>query len=462
MTSGPVSGGEQRRPTSPGTPGPSDAPLTAGTQAGGDSGREPSRTLAQDPGTLPSASTSPLVTRASYTGCRLGSYEVLECIGSGGMGDVYRARQQNPARLVALKVLPGAGPAAPERRSRFLRETAAVARLNHPYIVPIYESGQANDGTMFYTMELVHGEPLDRFCDRCRADPQAVLTTFAKVCEGVDAAHQMGVLHRDLKPSNILVDQRGNPRILDFGLAKVLDEKDSADSELTRSGVVMGTPAYMAPEQKRGVPDEVDARADVYALGVTLHRLLTGGHPDSTDGTLASLPPGTARKTSRRQRTGNAGLPTDLAAILGKALAPEKAERYPSVRALAADLGRFLAGQPVRARPPALTYRFRKLIDRHRALTASLATATLLVAAMYLGGARWPPRARQTTLAPQNRQTPQATTDTVGTRPETSPDITGADLAHGATAVPDRGQRDESTRPMTEHDARGEGVVVVG
>jgi serine/threonine protein kinase len=209
---------------------------------------------------------------------QVGSYRIIREIARGGMGVVYEAEQERPRRRVALKVL--AGPQADEQHRRlFRREIQTLARLRHEAIATIFEAGQTGDGQQFFTMELVDGVPLDSFVRKRELPPPARLDLFARICDAVEYAHSQGVIHRDLKPANILVDDGGHPRILDFGLARLTGVDVTTAVTLADVGRVVGTVAYMSPEQARGDPGHVDRRSDVYALGVILYELLTDQPP---------------------------------------------------------------------------------------------------------------------------------------------------------------------------------------
>jgi serine/threonine protein kinase len=318
-------------------------------------------------------------------------HEILGPIGRGGQGVVWRARQLATRREVALKVLLDGALASPERRRRFEREIDVVARLRHPGIVTIYDSGTAADGRLWCSMELVQGAPLDEYArSRERFALKDALRLFARVCDAVHYAHQRGVIHRDLKPGNVLVDEGGAPHVLDFGMAKALDPgAPEAEQSLSRSGTFLGTLAYAAPEQLLGDPAQIDVRTDVYALGAILFEMLSGERPHAgggVPGRLAraieegSIEPPSARLARRRAR----GLPTPVPAldrevdvIALTALAKEKERRYPSAGELALDCERYLRGEPLYARRESSLYVLRKLLLRHK--VEALAAAALLV-----------------------------------------------------------------------------------
>jgi serine/threonine protein kinase len=322
------------------------------------------------------------------TQTQVGSYRIIREIGRGGMGIVYEAEQQDPRRRVALKVLPGLY--ADEFHVKlFRREVRALAHLKHPAIATIYEAAQTEAGHHFFTMELVHGVPLNTYASGIKLPLRDRLHLFLKVCHAVHYAHQRGVIHRDLKPPNILVDADGNPKILDFGLARIADADTARTTAVTEAGKIMGTLAYMSPEQVRGTPDETDVRSDVYALGVVLYELLTDRPPhDLSRVRRLEAEQIICEQMPRRPGIINRNLPTDLDTIALKALEKEPSRRYPSALTLAEDVERYLANQPVRARPPSVVYRLRKFARRHKALAISTAVV-LCSLALGVAGITW-------------------------------------------------------------------------
>ncbi len=320
-------------------------------------------------------------------------YAILERVTQGGQGVVFRAHHGPTNRVVALKILHGGAYATSGQRRRFEREIEAVGALRHPGIVTVYDSGTTPDGAPFLAMEFVEGVPLDRHVRRLvravrteRERTTAILRLFGAVCDGVNAAHQRGVIHRDLKPSNILVDASGQPRVLDFGLAKPTHGGDAG--AVTRSGEFMGTLAYASPEQVSGEAGRVDLRTDVYALGVILFRLLTGRFPYPVRGRLdevvraiAERPPSGPGGLARRRRPARAAIDSELDTIVLKALAKDPARRYQSADALRQDLENYLHGRPIDARRDSAWYVVRKTVMRHRWKTAAAAAFLLLVVA---------------------------------------------------------------------------------
>jgi serine/threonine protein kinase/tetratricopeptide (TPR) repeat protein len=341
-------------------------------------------------------------TSAPAIGAVLGGYRIVGRLGEGGMGIVYEAEQQSPKRRVALKVVRG-GLLLDEAGIRlFQREAHALARLRHPGIAAIYESGATPDGHHFFAMELVDGLPLhDYLRERSNglaidaAEIRARLGLFLEICDILSYAHQHGVIHHDLKPSNILVlretsgrgdssSRRSRIKLVDFGLARLVDS--DATATLARSSLqsIKGTLSYMSPEQAQGNPDEIDLRSDIYSLGVLLYEMLTGRLPLDLHhkmlpealriiGEDPPPPPSRFRKE----------LAGDLETILLKTLDKDPGRRYQSVAGLADDVQRHLADLPIQATPPTLVYQLRKLARRHR--TAALLGAALFLA-VVLGG----------------------------------------------------------------------------
>ncbi len=309
------------------------------------------------------------------------NYEVLESLGHGGMGAIYKARQKQPPRLVVLKVMLNGRFASRKYRIRFEREAQAVARLKHPGIVSVYEYGEAG-GQPYFTMEYVEGCSIRQYVLRHELDKRQTCQLVMRVCKAVAYAHQRGVIHRDIKPSNILVDGEGNPRLLDFGLARLVGYHAEEHPQMSEQGEVMGTPSYMSPEQTLGRPDEIDIRSDVYSIGVLFYELLTDTLPYRIDRTRPLESLRIIREfRPRRPSLINPRIDSDLDAIVLKCLEKERDLRYQSAVELGEDIGRYLRGQPVEARPSTTFYHLRKLLWRHRsALLPFLALALVLAA----------------------------------------------------------------------------------
>ncbi len=332
---------------------------------------------------------------------RLGEFRLLSLIGQGGMGSVYLAEQDNPARKVALKLM-RLGSESEDAVQRFRREGATLARLDHPGIAKVYAAGvaQTSLGVLpYFAMELVTGTNLLQHARALNLDTPARLRLMIAICAAVQHAHQRGVVHRDLKPANILVDGEGHPRVLDFGIARLMDEADG-DTRLTRLGELVGTLPYMSPEQLQGDSDSVDTRTDVYALGVILYELLSGRLPREFDANV-SLVQAIRKSANLRQLPLSQANPEcrgELETIAMKALAEDPAQRYGSASELGADLERFLRHEPILARAPSPWYIARKFARRHQALvTASLVTVLALVGStVFALNAAWKEReARQ-------------------------------------------------------------------
>jgi tetratricopeptide (TPR) repeat protein len=330
----------------------------------------------------------------ALVGRRVGPYLVEQRVGDGGMGTVYRALRQGDYRQqVALKVIrPGLD--SGELLRRFRTERQVLAELAHPHVARLLDGGSTPDGRPYFVMEYIDGQPLDRFCEARRLSTAERVRLLLAVCGAVGYAHGRGVLHRDLKPDNVLVTADGTPKVTDFGLAKRLEGAPAEAA--TQTGAVMGTPSYMAPEQAGGRSREVGPATDVYALGAILYELLTGRPPFRAETPLDTLlqvletgpvPPGRLHP----------GLARDLETICLKCLHKEPARRYPTVAALAEDLRRFLAGEPIRARPAGRAERLWRWVRRHpaRAAAAACALAALVIAGVL---------ARQAYLADQQRR----------------------------------------------------------
>jgi eukaryotic-like serine/threonine-protein kinase len=310
-----------------------------------------------------------------------GDYQLLGEIARGGMGVVYRARQVSLNRMVALKLILASQLATETDVKRFHGEAEAAANLDHPNIVPIYEVG-AHQGQHYFSMKLIDGQSLSRQIDELIEKPRSAAKLLATVARAVHRAHQRGIIHRDLKPSNILIDQDGHPHVTDFGLAKRVEA--DADSRLTQSGAIMGTPSYMPPEQAAGRTRQLTTAVDVYSLGAILYELLTGRPPFHAEAVMDTLMQ-VLENEPRRPRSLNPHADRDLETIAMKCLEKDPARRYGSAEALAEDLERWLNHEPIRARPASPPERLIKWVKRRPAIAALGLTAVVLAAAGVTG-----------------------------------------------------------------------------
>ena len=341
-------------------------------------------------------------------------YHLLQKIGEGGMGEVWQAEQKEPIRRrVAVKLLK-AGMNTREVMVRFESERQALALMDHPAIAKVFDAGSTPQGAPYFVMEYVAGVPITAYCDNHRLSIRERLELFMHVCEGVQHAHQKAIIHRDLKPSNILVtevDGRAAPKIIDFGVAKALTQRLTADSTFTCAGVLVGTPEYMSPEQANSSGEDIDTRTDVYSLGVIFYELLAGAAPlDLRKITLDELlrrlreeepprpstkirtqDPATLSELARKRQTEPLALAKqmrgDLDSIALKALEKDRSRRYGSPSDLAADIGRYLRNEAVLAVPASAAYHARKFARRHHAalvVTAAFVLVLILAAGVSI------------------------------------------------------------------------------
>ena len=339
---------------------------------------------------------------------RIGSYEIVRVLGGGGMGVVYLGRQDQPIkRDVAVKVV-RRSLVGRDTLARFRAERQALALMQHPNIAHVFDAGTTDDDLPYFVMELVEGPPITEYCEGNRLGLHERLELFGAVCHAVHHAHQRGVIHRDLKPSNILVvrtDGRPTPKVIDFGVAKATEGALTDETLHTALGSPIGTLEYMSPEQVRGVSEEIDTRTDVYALGVVLYELVAGRHPfagtalkragllEAQRIILETDPPRPSTATGGAPRDPSGGdasndrpprrrMRKELDWVVMKALEKERERRYASALDLGRELERYARNEPVRAGPPGLTYRARKLARRHR---VGLSVVPLVVLALLAG-----------------------------------------------------------------------------
>jgi tRNA A-37 threonylcarbamoyl transferase component Bud32 len=321
----------------------------------------------------------PTNTNSPELGARLqyfGDYELIEEIARGGMGVVWKARQTSLHRTVALKMIGAGALASADEVQRFLREAEAAANLQHPNIVAIHEVGE-HDGQHYFSMDYVAGRDLGALVREGPLPAQRAARYVKIIAEAIHFAHQRGTLHRDLKPQNVLIDGADQPRITDFGLAKIMEQQDS---RLTQSGVVMGSPSYMPPEQAAGRHADIGPHSDVYSLGAMLYELLTGRPPFRAATAMATLLQVIeAEPTSPRRR--QADVPPDLDTICLKCLEKSPTARYPSARELAEELNRFLKGEPILARPASPVRKALSWSRRHPGTLAAAAAVVVLALA---------------------------------------------------------------------------------
>ena len=307
-----------------------------------------------------------------------GEYEIIREIARGGMGVVYKARHRKLDRVVALKMILGGKVSSRDQINRFYHEARAVAGLQHPGIIPVYEVGQF-DGLHFFAMEYVQGASLRELTRDNPLPIRSVIAYLRQIADAVQYAHDQGILHRDLKPSNVLIDESDRARVMDFGLAKQLDD----DSEMTRTGQILGTASYMPPEQALGQQKQIDERSDVYSLGALLYTLVTGRPPFQADSSAATLLQ-VIESEPVALRVLNRDIDRDLETICLKCLEKEPGRRYASSAALADELGRYDRGEPISARPISRTVRTWKWCKRNPVVAGLSVTvaAVLLISAI--------------------------------------------------------------------------------
>jgi serine/threonine protein kinase len=367
---------------------------------------QPTGTTDDRPGTPPVAPVGP--------GSRIGPFKILQTLGEGGMGVVYSAEQEKPVRRrVALKVIK-VGMDSDQVIARFEAERQALALMDHPHIAKVLDVGTTDSGRPYFAMELIKGIPITQYCDEARLTTDERLRLFIPVCEAIQHAHQKGVIHRDVKPSNVLVtlvEGKPVPKVIDFGVAKAVDQRLTERTLFTQVGMIVGTLEYMSPEQAELSGMDVDTRSDVYSLGVMLYELLTGSTPLQRERLrragyaeivrqikeVEPPKPSTRLGTSGKSLTAIAlkrrAEPSrlakmvrgDLDCIVMKALEKNRTRRYETANGFARDIARYMDGEPVEACPPSASYRLRKLAARHRTglVVAAAASATLVAVTAF-------------------------------------------------------------------------------
>jgi len=315
---------------------------------------------------------------AARRGDEFGNYKILDEISRGAMGIVYRARQINLNRVVALKLLIAGETASQDQIERFYRESQAVAKLRHTNIVPVYDMGKVGK-QHYFTMEYVEGKPLEDMISRRGMPEKQALDIIEQVGRALEHAHEQGIIHRDVKPGNVLVRKDGHVQVMDFGLAKEIN----TGRKMTHSGVTVGTPHYMSPEQARGFSRGVDERTDIYSMGAVLYELLTGRPPFDGDSPVEVVlkvvqqEPVSIRKLKPR-------VSKDLETVVMKALDKDVSRRYQSIGEFLADLERYRANEPIKARASTFVYSVRKKINKHKDLSMVISAAVIILSVVFI------------------------------------------------------------------------------
>jgi serine/threonine protein kinase len=327
----------------------------------------------------------------ALVGREIGAYRLVRVLGRGGMGTVYEAEQKWPHRRVALKVIHGAPGADAARWSG--HEPKILGRLNHPFVASIYDADRTEDGLSYFVMELIDGQRLDEYVKEHDVSRRERLLLFCKVCEAIQHAHMKSVIHLDLKPSNILVIAPKDPscqdlqvKVVDFGVAAITGSDTTHTTRLGATGGMVGTLAYMSPEQRRGERETCDVRSDVYSLGVVLFKLMTGELPYPIEG----VPPHEAWRTlaeqaPRRARALDPSVPVDVETIIRTATADEATRRYQSVSELAGDVRLYLTDRPITARRPSKVYEWSKFAKRNKGLVGVVLALLLGLTSTTIG-----------------------------------------------------------------------------
>ena len=308
-------------------------------------------------------------------------YRIIKKLGRGGMGVVWLAEQLGTKREVALKLMVSHADDSNKAKAKFQREVELTARLEHPNIASIYDSG-LHHGMYYYAMEYIDGLPLDKFVKYHNLTRKPILKLMYKICTAVLYAHQRAVIHRDLKPSNIMVDEEGEPHILDFGLAKALLDEDSI--AVSMEGQIAGTPAYMSPEQASGIHSDIDTRSDVFSLGVILYELLTGESPHDLSGSMLDVLHNITEGNIQRPSQINKNIDSELEAIILKALSLNPDERYASAGMLGMDIKNYLDGEPIDAHIQTTLYFLRKKTLKYKKQVAILVAAMAIIFAIII------------------------------------------------------------------------------
>jgi len=330
-----------------------------------------------------------ILTGSIVTPEAIGNYRIIRTLGQGGMGIVYEAQQQSPQRTVALKLL-RPGLATQELIRRFEFEAEALGRLQHPNIAHIYEAGLVETPAgprPFFAMEIVRGDPLNSWARKSGASVRQKLELFADICDAIQHAHTQGVVHRDIKPANILVTQDDKPKVLDFGVARTADASpDMLETLATEPGQLVGTMAYMSPEQVSGKTGQIDTRSDVYGLGVVLYELMSSKLPHNIEGLgLVDSADAITNKSAPKLSTYDTRLRGDIETIAAKALVKDKEHRYQTAAALADDVRRYLVGETISARPPSTVYQLSRFAKRNKLLVGVSAGFAVAVVAAVVG-----------------------------------------------------------------------------
>jgi serine/threonine protein kinase len=384
----------------------------------------------------------PVTPLTEKPGDKIGRYKLLQQIGEGGCGVVYMAEQEEPVRRrVAFKVIK-LGMDTKQVVARFEAEGQALAMMDHPNIAKVFDAGATTTGRPYFVMELVRGIKITEYCDQNNLPTEARLKLFTQVCHAIQHAHQKGIIHRDIKPSNILVtvnDGMPVPKVIDFGIAKAIEQRLTDKTVFTAFEQFIGTPAYMSPEQAEMTSLDIDTRADIYSLGVLLYELLSGNTPFDAEKLVASgvaeirriireqEPP---KPSTRLNTLNDADLGTvasrrqtdppklmhlirgDLDWIVMKCLEKDRTRRYETANGLAVDIQRHLSNEPVVARPPSNLYRFQKLVRRNK-LTFAATSAVIAALVLGLGLSTWmffkEKQARQRAVAAEQKARSEAT-----------------------------------------------------